>query len=241
MKHFHLITTLHKKLNQKLNPNSIKSSLIVTGLVFFLVLVFLTGTIPWYSIRTDSDTETSAACYQPAIAEQVVRFHVLANSDSDEDQSLKLKVKQKIVLYLQEILAPAEYKQEAVAIIKNHYSEIRTIAEQELLQNNCNDTVTVCFEHTTFPEKTYGDLTFPAGDYDALRVLIGNGAGHNWWCVLYPSLCYVNETACVVPEDSKTKLRNSLSEKEYESLIKDKNTNVEYGSLLFDWIRGWFE
>lgn len=226
--------SLHSFLHKKDRLQRLKDILPVTGMTLLLCLVFLTGTIPWYTVYRKNDLP--AASYQPAIAEQVLRFHVLANSDSACDQSLKLKVKQTVVRYLQPLLADAASKQEAVARVRSHFSEIQTLAEQELLANGCHDAVSVSCEHTDFPEKTYGDLTFPAGAYDALRIRIGNAAGRNWWCVLYPSLCYVNEAACIVPEASKTKLRNSLSEEEYESLIKDKNTKVEYGSLLLDWI-----
>lgn len=76
--------------------------------------------------------------------------------------------------------------------------------------------------------KDYGDLRFPAGNYEALCVRIGSAAGHNWWCVLFPSLCFVDETHAVVPDDSKEKLQDSLSQEEYESL--------EIHSAACDWI-----
>ena len=81
-----------------------------------------------------------------------------------------------------------------------------------------------------FPVKTYGDLTFPAGNYQALCVEIGEAKGHNWWCVLFPSLCYLDQTCAVVPDDSKQKFKNSLTEEEYDTL--------EAHSALYDWATG---
>ena len=79
-----------------------------------------------------------------------------------------------------------------------------------------------------FPTKIYKDLTFPAGEYEALRVDIGNAEGKNWWCVMYPPLCFVDQTYSIVPEDSKKQLKDLLTTKEYESLFADKDTKITY-------------
>lgn len=196
-----------------------------------LVLLLLIGVMPCYNMAAASGT-------QQRIAKQVVRLHVLANSDSERDQMLKLKVKQGIVEYLQEELSDVSSRDEALDRIRELFPQLNLVAENILSENGCFDSVEIRLEETKFPEKSYGDLTFPAGNYTALRVLIGSGEGKNWWCILFPSLCYVDESYSVVPESSKEKLESSLSRKDYESLLKDKDTKVEYKFFLWEWIRG---
>lgn len=196
-----------------------------------LILLLFIGVLPCYNMAAASGT-------QQRIAKQVVRLHVLANSDSERDQMLKLKVKQGIVEYLQGELSDTLSRDEALNRIRELFPQLKDVAENILTENGCFDSVEIRLEDTDFPEKSYGDLTFPAGNYTALRVLIGNGEGKNWWCILFPSLCYVDESYSVVPESSKEKLENSLSRKDYESLLKDKNTKVEYKFFLWEWIKG---
>lgn len=196
-----------------------------------LILLLFIGVLPCYNMAAASGT-------QQRIAKQVVRLHVLANSDSERDQMLKLKVKQGIVEYLQGELSDTLSRDEALNRIRELFPQLKDVAENILTENGCFDSVEIRLEDTDFPEKSYGDLTFPAGNYTALRVLIGNGEGKNWWCILFPSLCYVDESYSVVPESSKEKLENSLSRKDYESLLKDKDTKVEYKFFLWEWIKG---
>ena len=118
----------------------------------------------------------------------------------------------------------AEAKEWAI----RHKEELIRTAREVLQEEGCNDQVTAEVVRCEFPDKTYGDITFPAGWYDALRIRIGKAQGHNWWCVLFPSLCFVDETRAVVPADSKEKLQSSLSKEEYESL--------EIHSAACDWI-----
>lgn len=195
-----------------------------------LFLLLLAGTLPCYNM-------VKAEKMQQRVAKQVVRLHVLANSDSDRDQKLKLKVKQGIVEYLQGELSDVTSRDEALNRISELFPQLKRIAEGILLENGCTYSVEIRLEETDFPEKSYGDMTFPAGNYTALRVLIGNGEGKNWWCILFPSLCYVDESYSVVPKESKEKLENSLSRKDYEALLKDKDTKVEYHSFFWDLIK----
>lgn len=153
------------------------------------------------------------------IEEKVLRFHVIANSDSEKDQALKLKVKDTLVEALQPLLEEAEDLKETKAIVKDHLAEIEALARETVDAYGQGEEVHAELVNTYFPVKSYGDCTFPAGNYDALRVTIGEAAGRNWWCVLYPSLCFVDTVHGVVPEDSKEELKNVLTEEEYESLF----------------------
>lgn len=119
----------------------------------------------------------------------VLRLHVLANSDDAGDQALKLKVRDRLLEVSTELYAGAETKEEAVAATREHLDELRREAERVVRENGCNYPVTVALEETYFNTRTYGDITLPAGNYQAVRVLIGKGKGHNWWCVMFPPLC----------------------------------------------------
>lgn len=155
---------------------------------------------------------------QEEIANEIIRFHVLANSNSKEDQEVKLKVKNEVVSYMQKELSSCSSKEEAKQILKNNDRKILQIATRVLRQNGYRYSLKSEMSKVYFPVKNYGDLSFPAGTYDAYRILIGNAEGKNWWCVMFPSLCAVNETYSVVPEESKDTLKNVLTEEEYESI-----------------------
>lgn len=198
--------------------------------IFVLILLVLCCLMPCYRI-----SRTCAA--QKRIAKKVIRLHVLANSDSENDQRLKLCVKQGILEYLQNELGNTDSREEALAKIQGLFPELQNISEKILRENGCYDSVKICLEETDFPEKTYGEFTFPPGNYTALRVLIGSGNGHNWWCVLFPSLCYVDETLKAVPDEPKEKLKKSLSYEDYKSLLKSSDTKVEYRFFLLDWLK----
>lgn len=165
---------------------------------------------------------------QEGIAEEILRFHILANSDSEEDQALKLKVKGEVVSYLQDVLADCDTKEAAKEVIENHFTEIMDIAEKVIQQEGYHYDVRVEIANHYFPVKVYGDLVFPEGEYEALRILIGKAEGKNWWCVMFPSLCMVNETYSVVPEESKEVLQEALTEEEYEAIggHKTQETNA---------------
>ncbi|MDO5291202.1 MAG: stage II sporulation protein R [bacterium] len=161
---------------------------------------------------------------QEEIADQIVRFHVLANSNSKEDQEVKLKVKNQVVTYMQGKLKDCNSKSEAITILNQEQENIRGLAVQVLRDNGYSYEVKCELQKEYFPVKVYGDLTFPEGDYDAFRILIGNAEGKNWWCVMFPSLCLVNETYSVVPQESKDKLKQVLPEEDYEAIDTSKDT-----------------
>ena len=129
---------------------------------------------------------------QEGIAGEILRFHVLANSDSAQDQALKGKVKDHVLEYLQTILEDADSAKETERRIRDHMEQIRREAEEEIKRCGYDYDVQVRLETCYFPVKSYGDCTFPAGNYRALRILIGQAQGHNWWCVVFPPLCLID-------------------------------------------------
>ncbi len=132
---------------------------------------------------------------EDGIYENVIRLHVIANSDSEEDQSLKLSVRDAVLDLCAPILSECQTREEAIAVVKSLSEDIETTAKQTLLSLGCEDAVTVEISEERYPEKQYESLCFPSGTYLSLRICIGEAAGQNWWCVLFPPICMSAATA----------------------------------------------
>ena len=169
----------------------------------------------------------SAISYVTAVSSEledsIFRLHVIANSDTKEDQNLKYIVRDKLIEYMNSISLNANNKEEAMKIANMHIDDYNEIARQTIIDNGYNYDVHVEIGNFSFPTKTYGDISIPAGSYDALRVKIGEAKGQNWWCVMFPPLCFVNVSSGIVPDESKKVLEDELSEEEY-SIISDTNS-----------------
>lgn len=157
---------------------------------------------------------------QEAISAKVLRFHVIAKSDRADDQRRKLLVRDAVGEWMNEKLSGVESREIYETFILRHQKEIEKIAEETLKADGKAEEVEVCLADVDFPEKTYGDYSFPAGTYRALQIIIGEGEGHNWWCVLYPNLCFSADGYDKTAEKAKVKLMNVLSVSEYYSLLK---------------------
>lgn len=177
---------------------------------------------------------------QKGIADEILRLHVVANSDSCKDQQVKLIVKNGLVDYLQDYLADSQTKKESMTIISNHLVNLQTEAERILHSHGFKYPVNVSLGKAMFPIKMYGDITLPAGEYDALRVNLGNACGQNWWCIIFPNLCYVDATYQIVPDISKEKLQQVLTKDEYKSIVSKKETKVVVKFKLFEWLSNLF-
>lgn len=156
------------------------------------------------------------------IAPKILRFHVLANSDSAKDQALKLCVKDLLLEKIRDGAAADQIsgKEELKAYILSESSTLEAAAEDFIHSFGYDYAVHVGIETCRFPVRTYGDMTFPAGMYEAVRVTIGNGAGHNFWCVLYPSLCYTDSIHASMSEKSKETLKDLIPEEDFQALLK---------------------
>ena len=175
----------------------------------------------------------AAESIQEGIAGEIIRFHVIANSDSQEDQDLKLLVKDQIVKYMEPILKDAGDISETRVRIQDHLGEIEEKATEVIKSQGYDYPVEAGLTKCYFPIKTYGDCTFPAGEYEALRVCIGEAQGKNWWCVLYPNLCFIDSIHAVVPEEQKEELKNVLTEEEYDSLFDWRTSDFEIKTKWF--------
>ncbi|PKM94831.1 MAG: stage II sporulation protein R [Firmicutes bacterium HGW-Firmicutes-1] len=171
------------------------------------------------------------------LSNSLIRFHVIANSDSEEDQSLKVKVKDEVIEMMQVLLQESTSVDASREIILKNMSNIKQTAENVINENNFSDEVTIALQKQEFPLKQYGDIVLPPGEYEALVIRIGAAEGKNWWCVLFPPLCFVDATHGVVDNQSKQALKDVLSDDEYAAIVmsKDKDVNIKVKSRLFKW------
>lgn len=186
-----------------------------------LLLIFLL----FIYIFVSAVSYTQAVCKD--ISDSVFRLHVIANSDSDEDQHLKLLVRDKILEYMSSISNDVSSKEDLLPILNENLPILEDIAKQTILENGYSYDVSVEIGNFSFPTKNYGDITLPPGYYDALRVKIGSASGKNWWCVMFPPLCFVDVTTGIVPEESKNVMRENLSEEEYDLISNNSGSDTQ--------------
>ena len=159
----------------------------------------------------------SAISYTNAVCEDI------ANSDTDEDQNLKYLVRDNIISYINNISSNATSKEETMKIAQEHIKDLEKIALDTVQSNGYNYSVKVQIGNFAFPSKKYGDIILPPGYYDALKVKIGEAKGRNWWCVMFPPLCFVDVSTGVVPDESKETMKENLSEEEYALISQGSN------------------
>ena len=208
-----------KHINKKCDKNN------KAGWVFILaatIMLVIAGG------RLYSDSEERQL--QKGIASNIIRFHVRAESDSKEDQWLKLQVKEAVLAYISPVLSKSQSVDESRQLLYNESENIRNVAAATLRSLGDESDVNVYFENCYCPMKTYGDMTFPPGEYEAFRVDIGEAQGKNWWCVLYPPLCFVDAVYGEVPEESKEELKGVLTEEEY-SMVSGENVKFRFKYL----------
>lgn len=196
--------------------------------VFILCVMTTYGVFTFSQAAQENETQQS-------IASGIVRLHVVANSDVEADQNLKLKVRDQVVSYLQKRLKHVTNVNEARALMNQERALLSDLAQQVMRAEGYDYRAEVSLGSCYFLIKKYGDLTFPAGDYQALMIRIGQGEGKNWWCVMYPSLCFVDSTYQVVPEESKEKLKETMTKEDYEMLLGGES-EVSFGFKLLDWV-----
>lgn len=166
------------------------------------------------------------------VSPSVLRFHILADSDRAADQDVKLEVRSLIMDYLSREMAADAQKEDTVRYLNTHTAEIEHLANQYLADRGFDYQARLELTNCYFPLRTYGTLTFPAGYYDAARIVLGRGAGHNWWCVLYPRFCFVDAACTEIPEKTLKKLKDSLKQDDYLAL-QDSRPEVKIGFFLF--------
>ena len=162
------------------------------------------------------------------LSREVFRFHVLANSDSPSDQALKMSVKEAVISYMKESLGESRDVEDTKEWARGHLAEIEEEARKTMQGQGYGYSVKAKVTTCEFPEKVYGDIIFPAGTYEALRVEIGQAEGQNWWCVLYPNLCFVDSMRAVVPKESKEELQSVLEEDTYDMITRAPKFRIRW-------------
>lgn len=192
------------------------------GAAAVVFIIVLAGALHYRSNRLQED-----------LSEQILRFHVIANSDTEEDQELKLKVRDKIGAYLGKELGQVTNLEECEKTVQKHLPDIERCAKTILEEEGYAYSVKAKISDTKFPKKTYGSYTFPKGEYRALTVVIGSGSGKNWWCVMYPNLCFSNSVYEVVEEGADERLQAVLGDENYTEMMAEGNIQARFKYLPF--------
>ncbi len=208
---------INKKNIQNNKRIKTKNHIIIKKLLFLCILFTIYIYISAYSYVKAVST---------GLSNNVFRLHIIANSDSIEDQNLKYIIRDNLIKYMNTLCENCSSKEEVICIVKNNLQDFKNIAEQVIKENGYNYSAQVEIGNFEFPTKTYGDISLPTGYYDALRVKIGQSSGKNWWCVMFPPLCFINPSTGIVTDESKQVLKQNLSNEEY--LIISNSDKNEY-------------
>lgn len=206
------------------------------------------------AIRNGNDTsaQITTTGSSPAVTDDVIRLHILADSDSDRDQAIKLALRDVLLPYLNAATLGAKTKEEALTQLTAQCSSLTEIANAFLAKQNTGYTATISVETLYFPIRIYGSQTylsedaviFPPGFYDSVQVVLGSGKGHNWWCLAYPSLCFIDSAYDYIPKDSDiyklqigTLKKSDVAELFYEN---EEEITIYFGSKLWELIKSLF-
>ncbi len=166
------------------------------------------------------------------IRQNVLRLHILANSNSEFDQQLKLKVRDAVLLVSEQIFSDCETEQEAKEAVQNNYQLLAETARNTITENNYDYPVSVQLADTWFETREYENFTLPAGNYEAVRIIIGDGLGKNWWCVMFPSICIPTASA------EKNGFQNVLENEENKIVSSSKKYKARFKIVeIFETVR----
>lgn len=171
--------------------------------------------------------------YVDGFKDEIIRFHIKANSDREEDQALKLRIRDEILKETKTRFGNSKSLDETRHIVENNLDDIKNIAEKVIEREGKDFPVEVSLGIKNFPTRKYGNIIFPAGEYETLEVTIGEGKGKNWWCVMFPPLCFVDTThshAIKVEEE----LKDVLTEEEIGLLLADKESPIILKSKIVE-------
>lgn len=185
-------------------------------LLTFLILIFLYLSMVEYVNAVSKD-----------LSDNIFRLHVIANSDSEEDQNLKLKVRDSILKYVNNSISDTSDKKKIQFFLQEHSNEIKQIAENKVKEEGFNYNVKIEIGNFYFPTKKYENISLPSGNYDGLKVKIGKAEGKNWWCVMFPPLCLIDETSFKMEDSSIKILKDNLSNEDF-SIISDNSPEIKF-------------
>lgn len=186
-------------------------------LILFLLILYIIISAYSYSVKISND-----------ISKEVFRLHVIANSDSEEDQNLKYIIRDNLINYMNTLTQDSKTKEDAILLAQEHSDDFYKIANNTIKNLGYNYDVKINIGNYHFPTKYYGDISLPAGNYDALKVEIGEAKGQNWWCVMFPPLCFIDISTGIVPDESKEYLKENLTNEEFSLVSDNKNNNINF-------------
>ncbi len=169
------------------------------------------------------------------LEKNIFRLHIIANSDSIEDQTLKLKVRDAVLEYMKTLTEATTDKNSVIEYSKSNIDKFKEIAQNVIKENGYDYSVNIEIGNFYFPTKYYGNISLPSGNYDAMRIKIGKAEGQNWWCSLFPPLCFVNISSGVIDEQSENYLKSTLSDEEF-SIISSTNPEIEFKFKIIELI-----
>ena len=175
-------------------------------------------------VKVNKDEGKNRTLDYDDVKNSLIRFHVIANTDNEDDQNLKIKVKNKVIEYLYPYLNDSKSLDESRQIIKDRMQDVKKLAEEVIKENNYKYKIQVELSRENFPDKSYGNITLPQGNYEAFRIIIGDGQGRNWWCVMFPPLCFVDESKAEVEYD---KTENRINSKKDNLNLEIKSNSDE--------------
>lgn len=199
-----------------------KSNLSKICLIILLFVLFAFITINSYATSVFNE-----------ISQNVFRLHILANSDSKEDQELKLKVRDNIIEYLKYLNPEPKNKSEIISLVEDNIDKLKKISMETIKENGYDYKVKIEIGNFYFPTKYYGNISLPAGNYDAIRIKIGEAKGQNWWCSLFPSLCFTDVSNGKIDRHANNNLKENLGNEEYE-IITNNSKNIKFKFKLIE-------
>ncbi len=202
---------------------------------YIIIMSCVLGVI--FTLGAGLCTKVYSATMTKSISNEVIRLHVLANSDTDIDQNLKQQVKDGVLAAFEEDLSASQNINVTRAFLASHLSEIEAEAQRLVNENGFDYSVSASLTRDYFPTKEYGDVVLPPGEYEALRIEIGQAEGKNWWCVMFPPLCYVDLTKSELPQDAKDELKQVLGDEEYKLVtsVKGHDPTVKVKFKIVEW------
>ncbi|MBP1890654.1 stage II sporulation protein R [Clostridium moniliforme] len=189
---------------------------------FFVIVILLIGTLFFTGCTSLPNKNEEVKYNYESVKDEIIRFHVIANSDNKKDQDLKLKVRNEVIKFIEPLLNKSKSIEESRRIIKINNKKIIKIAKKVIKENGYNYKVEGKLSKENFPEKMYGNIVLPQGEYEAYRILIGNASGQNWWCVMFPPLCFVDVTKGEVAYNETEKRMNEVLDSEELGNNKEK-------------------
>lgn len=204
------------------------------GLILFIIL-----SLGMIALQHNQIAEANLASTIQMIPDEAIRLRILANSDSDADQRVKLAVRDNVNAYVSELVQHIDHIEKAREVVASHVPEISRIVERTLTENSLEQSFEVAYRtNVTFPLKVYGPYLYPAGEYEAVLITLGEGAGANWWCVLFPPLCFLDfskgpEVADATSDDDE---ENEDQQENDAEEITEEEEKVEVKFFLFEWL-----